>query len=195
MSYVTSLIRNASTNWFIIVLLGTLSLAVATNQVWAQKTSKVFVCHFDNDAGIWELIHIAEPAVVAHLRHHDDVASPPGPTAFSQTELNETCNPVPAVVCACFNADILASQTWPVSPQCSDDGTDTVLGDCTGPPPGGGDYGPCAANGAITGFNPDIKSCELLIKNGSRLQIPGATSEMCRSLILDQAAALGVPCL
>lgn len=195
MLFITSHIRNASRNWFFIVLLAMPVLAANMNQVWAQKTSKAFVCHFDNDVGTWKLIHIAEPAVAAHLGNHDDVLSPPGLTAFSQTELNETCNPVPAIVCACFNADLLASQDWPVSPLCFDNGIDTVLGDCAGPPSGGDDYGPCAANGAITGFNPDIKSCELLIKNGSRLQIPGATSEMCRSLILNQAVILGVQCL
>lgn len=66
---------------------------------------KVDLCHFDETAGRWVMISVAEPAVRAHLTNHDD-AKPGGTTSVTHTMLDENCEPV---LCPCYDtADVVA---------------------------------------------------------------------------------------
>lgn len=52
--------------------------------------SKIDICHFDEIAGAWVLISIAEEAASAHLQRHDD-AFPGGNSVVSGAPLDVTC--------------------------------------------------------------------------------------------------------
>ena len=66
--------------------------ALSSNTAFARQT-KVSICHFSEDDNTWHLISIAEPAVDAHLRNHND-ALVGGITSKTATQLDANCQPV-----------------------------------------------------------------------------------------------------
>ena len=84
----------------LIVVVSAVVLGFASINRVSAKGPLVEICHYTEEIDSWFLIEVAEPAVDAHFRKHDD-AFPGEETSQSATQLSDECVEVVGVSCPC----------------------------------------------------------------------------------------------
>ena len=155
----------------------------------ALRQAKTDVCHYQPDEGVWKKISVGASAANAHLKNHDDVASSPGTTAQTFTQLDVSCLPVAACPCATQYAQVVFLGT--INLECRDNANQTAVDDTP-------DFISMLHLAAIPTVGGTPRCTAVDSSNGVNFEATGLTVPQdrgCTQLILQRAAAEGLTCV